>query len=72
VFPVRYELNLCYVEESRPPLRSSDKSSRLHIQRSRVRFPALPDFLRSSGSGTRSTQRLRIENEITAVGDPPR
>jgi hypothetical protein len=25
-------------------------------QRSRVRFPALPDFLRSSGSGTGSTQ----------------
>jgi hypothetical protein len=28
----------------------------LQIQRSRVRFPALPDFLRSSGSGTGSTQ----------------
>ena len=26
------------------------------IQRSRVRFPALPDFLSSSGSGTGSTQ----------------
>jgi hypothetical protein len=25
-------------------------------QRSRVRFPALPDFLRSGGSGTGSTQ----------------
>jgi hypothetical protein len=33
------------------------KSSWLHIQRAaRVRFPALPDFLRSSGSGTGSTQ----------------
>jgi hypothetical protein len=31
-------------------------SSGLQTQRSRVRFPALPDFLRSSGSGTRSTQ----------------
>jgi hypothetical protein len=31
-------------------------SSWLQIQRSRVRFPALPDFLRSSGSGTGSTQ----------------
>jgi hypothetical protein len=30
------------------------KSSKLQIQRSRVRFPALPDFLRSSASGTRS------------------
>jgi hypothetical protein len=28
----------------------------LMIQRSRVRFPALPHFLRSSGSGTGSTQ----------------
>jgi hypothetical protein len=28
----------------------------LQIQRSRIRFPALPDFLRGSGSGTGSTQ----------------
>jgi hypothetical protein len=35
---------------------SSGQSSWLQIQRSRVRFPALPDFLRSSGSGTGSTQ----------------
>jgi hypothetical protein len=28
----------------------------LQIQRFRVRFPALPDFLRGSGSGTGSTQ----------------
>jgi hypothetical protein len=34
---------------------SSGQSSWLQIQRSRVRFPALPDFL-SSGSGTGSTQ----------------
>jgi hypothetical protein len=34
VFPVRYGLNLCYVEESRPPLWSSGQSSRLQIQRS--------------------------------------
>jgi hypothetical protein len=39
-----------------PPLWSSGQSSRLQIQRSRIRFPALPDFLRSSGSGTGSTQ----------------
>jgi hypothetical protein len=56
VLPVRYELNLCYVAESRPPLWSSGQSSWLQIQRSRVLFPALPDFLRSSGSGTGSTQ----------------
>jgi hypothetical protein len=29
-----------------PPLWSSGKSSRLQIQSSRVRFPALPDFVR--------------------------
>jgi hypothetical protein len=41
---------------NRPPLWSSGESSWLQIQRSRVRFPALPDFLRNSGSGTGSTQ----------------
>jgi hypothetical protein len=39
-----------------PPLRSSGQTSRLQTQRSRVRFPALADFLSSSGSGTGSTQ----------------
>ena len=38
-----------------PPLWSSGQSFWLQIQRSRVRFPALPDFLSSSGSGTGST-----------------
>jgi hypothetical protein len=41
---------------SRPPLWSTGQRSWLHAQRTRVRFPALPDFLRSSGSGTGSTQ----------------
>jgi hypothetical protein len=40
-------------EHLAPPLWSSSQSSWLQIQRSRVRFPALPDFVRSSGSGTR-------------------
>jgi hypothetical protein len=40
----------------RPPLWSSGQSSWLQTQRFRIRFPALPDFLRSSGSGTGSTQ----------------
>jgi hypothetical protein len=40
----------------RPPLWSNDQSSWLQILRYRVRFPALPDFLRNSGSGTGSTQ----------------
>jgi hypothetical protein len=39
---------ICYVEESRPPLWSSGQSSWLQIQKSRVLFLALPDFLRSS------------------------
>jgi len=38
------------------PLWSSGQSLWLQIQRSRVRSPALPDFLSSSGSGTGSTQ----------------
>jgi hypothetical protein len=40
---------------------SSVQSSWLLTQRSRVRFPALPDFLSSSGSGTGSTH-LREDN----------
>jgi hypothetical protein len=47
---------VCYIEESRPPLWSSGQSSWLQIQRSQVRFPALLDFFRSSGSGSGSTQ----------------
>jgi hypothetical protein len=39
-----------------PPLWSSCQSFWLQIQRSRVRFPTLPDFLTSRGSGTGSTQ----------------
>jgi hypothetical protein len=39
-----------------PPLWSSHQSSWLQIQRSLVWFLALPDFLRSSGSGTVFTQ----------------
>jgi hypothetical protein len=35
---------------------SGQHSSGLQIHRSRVRFPALPDFVRSSGSGTGSAQ----------------
>jgi hypothetical protein len=38
-----------------PPLWSSGQSSWLQIQLSRVRYPALPDFQRSSGSGPGST-----------------
>ena len=43
-----------------PPLWSSGQSFWLQIQRARVRFPALPDFLSSSGSGTGSTQPREV------------
>ena len=43
-----------------PPLWSSGQSFWLQIQRSRVRSPALPDFLSSSGSGTGSTQPREV------------
>jgi hypothetical protein len=46
---------ICYVGESRPPLWSSGQSSWLTEPEVRIRFSALPDFLRSSGSGTGST-----------------
>jgi hypothetical protein len=46
----------CYVHVNRPPLWSSGQISWLQTQRSRVRFPTLPDFLSSSGSGAGSTQ----------------
>jgi hypothetical protein len=45
-----------FIRITRPPLCSSVQSSWLQIQRFRVRFPTLPDFLSSSGSGTGSTQ----------------
>jgi hypothetical protein len=35
-----------------PPLWSSGQNSWLQMQRTRVWFPALPDFLRNGGSGT--------------------
>jgi hypothetical protein len=43
---------------------SSVQSSWLQIQRSRVRFPALPDFLRSTKSGTGSTRRHEENEEL--------
>jgi len=43
-----------------PPLWSNGQSFWLQIQRSRVRSPALPDFLSSSGSETGSTQPREV------------
>jgi hypothetical protein len=56
-----YKSTECYsyitkMSENGPPLWSSGQSSWLQIHRYRFRFPALPDFLRSSGSGKVSTQ----------------
>ena len=42
------------------PLWSSGQSFWLQIQRSRVRFPALPDFLSGSGSGTGYAQPREV------------
>jgi hypothetical protein len=74
------------VKAFRPPLRSSGQSFWLVNQGSRVRFPALPDFLSSSGTRTGSTQPREDkwgstwekssgsgpENRLTTVGDPQR
>ena len=69
-----------------PPLWSSGQSFWLQIQRSWIRFPALPEFLSSSGSGTGSTQPRdqlrsylnkknsgsRSRKQINGRGDPLR
>jgi hypothetical protein len=52
------QLKDCVWCQVAPPLWSSGQSSWLQTQRSGVPFPALPDFLSSSGSGTGSTQPL--------------
>ena len=49
-----------YDDDNNTPLWSSGQSFWLQIQRSRVRFPALPDFLSNSGSGTGSTQPREV------------
>jgi hypothetical protein len=56
---------ICHVYEvDRPPLWSSGHSSWLQIQKSRILFPAIPDFLGSSGSGTGSTQPREWNEEL--------
>jgi hypothetical protein len=49
-------INIVYYILYTPPLWSSGQSSWLQIQESGFNSPALPDFPRSSGSGTGSTQ----------------
>ena len=61
-----------------PPLWSTDQSFWLQIQRTRIRSPALPDFLSSSGSGTGSTQprevklRSYLNKKVAAPGSEKR
>jgi hypothetical protein len=47
-----------------PPLWSSGQEFLATDPEVRVRFPTLPDFLRSSGSGTWSTQPLSTTEEL--------
>ena len=56
----QYTLLLFFFIIIRPPLWSSGQSFWLQIQRSRVRFPALQDFLSGSGSGTGYTQPREV------------
>jgi hypothetical protein len=51
---------ICYVEESRPLLWSDGQSPKV-----RVRFPALPHFLRRNGSGTGFTQPREYNSGAT-------
>jgi hypothetical protein len=50
--------------QKRPPLWSIGQTSWLQTQKPWVRFPVLPDFLSSNGSGTGSTQPLGINEEL--------
>jgi hypothetical protein len=52
------------------PLSSSRHNSWLQIRRSQVRFQALPDFLRRSGSGTGSTQPTETQTPIPQSSNP--
>ena len=54
-------IKIALTDKDWPPLWSSGQSFWLQIQRSRVRFPALPDFLSSSGFGTGSTQPREVK-----------
>jgi hypothetical protein len=59
-----YFLFLVRVSKWMTALWSSGQSSCLQIQRSRVWFPALQNFLRSSGSGTGFTQPHEYNEEL--------
>jgi hypothetical protein len=79
------EDTILHIWQNWPPLWPRGQNSWLLNQRPPVRFPAPPDILSSSGSGTGSTQLFWgkwgatwkksrgsvLENRITTVGDPP-
>jgi hypothetical protein len=48
----------------RPPLWSSGQSSWLLTQRSRIRFPALPHILSSTGYGMGALSLVKINEEL--------
>jgi hypothetical protein len=55
-FLVSFKILGHLIVKDRPPLWSSGQISWLQAQRSRIRLPELPDFLRSSGYETGCTQ----------------
>ena len=75
---LQYSVLLCIMRPKRfsgPPLWSSGRSFWLQIQRSRVRSPALPEFLSSSGWGQlrsylneKSSGSRSRKQRLTAVG----
>jgi hypothetical protein len=64
IYYPQMHLNIIFLSVPRPPLLSSGQSSWLQIQRSRVLFPALLDFLRSIGSGRGPLSLVRIIEEL--------
>ena len=60
IAPFLFGAFFIFIVKRGPPLWSSGRSFWLQIQRSRVRFPALPYFLSSGGSGTGSTQPREV------------
>jgi hypothetical protein len=63
-FELHLNIYIVYIQFIGPPLCAGGQSSRLQVQRSRVRFPALPDFLKSSGFGTKYTQPVSTIEEL--------
>jgi hypothetical protein len=66
LIPPRKRRNMTYrLRHNRPPLWSSRQSYCLLTRRSRIRFPVLPHFLSSIGSGTGSIQPREHKRGVT-------